>query len=131
MDAVFDEGIGSWFPHSLGAGFQPLTPDEPAMSRLEALGWRRAVIPAGRYPGLAAAHACIDFSGWPLYTRASLPDDVAYDVCGALSARKDWIPWDERSYKGIDQIGRDTEETPLDVPLHPGAERWYREHAGG
>jgi hypothetical protein len=23
----------------------------------------------------------------------------------------------------------DTETTPMDVPLHPGSERWYREHA--
>jgi hypothetical protein len=26
-------------------------------------------------------------------------------------------------------MGRESEETPMDVPLHPGAERWYREHA--
>jgi TRAP-type uncharacterized transport system substrate-binding protein len=25
---------------------------------------------------------------------------------------------------------RETEATPMDVPLHPGAARWYREHAG-
>lgn len=130
VDAVFDEGIGTWLPVALAAGYQPLTPDEAAMRPLEAMGWRRAVIPAGRFPGLAVDHTCIDFSGWPLYTRASLPDDVAYDVCGALSARKEWIPWDDRAFTGMDQIGRDTEATPLDVPLHPGAERWYREHAG-
>ena len=29
----------------------------------------------------------------------------------------------------IDQLGRDTEATPLDVPLHPGAERWYQGHS--
>jgi len=23
---------------------------------------------------------------------------------------------------------RESEATPMDVPLHPGAERWYREH---
>jgi hypothetical protein len=28
-------------------------------------------------------------------------------------------------------IARETDATPMDVPLHPGAERWYREHAGG
>ena len=129
VDVVFDEGIGTWLPAALGAGYEPMTPDAAVLQPLEAMGWRRAVIPAGRYDGLNVDHACIDFSGWPLYTRASLPDDVAYDVCGALAARSEWIPWDERSFTGIAQIGRDTEETPLDVPLHPGAERWYREHA--
>ena len=24
--------------------------------------------------------------------------------------------------------GRGTDATPRDVPLHPGAEKWYREH---
>jgi TRAP-type uncharacterized transport system substrate-binding protein len=23
----------------------------------------------------------------------------------------------------------ESDTTPMDVPLHPGAERWYREHA--
>jgi hypothetical protein len=35
----------------------------------------------------------------------------------------------EEDYKSIAQLGSDTEETPIDVPLHPGAERWFREHA--
>ena len=29
----------------------------------------------------------------------------------------------------VAQMGRETEATPMDVPLHPGAARWYREHA--
>jgi hypothetical protein len=57
-----------------------------------------------------------------------LPDEVAYDVCAALHAREEWIPWED-TYTGIDQLGRDTDATPIDVPLHPGAERWYRERA--
>jgi TRAP-type uncharacterized transport system substrate-binding protein len=24
-------------------------------------------------------------------------------------------------------MGRESDSTPMDVPLHPGAERWYRE----
>jgi len=27
-------------------------------------------------------------------------------------------------------MGRESNATPMDVPLHPGAERWYREHVG-
>ena len=40
------------------------------------------------------------------------------------------IPWEEGAYTGIGQLGRDTEATPLDVPLHPGAEQWYKQHQG-
>ena len=34
-----------------------------------------------------------------------------------------WAP-----YKGIGALGEETEATPRDVPLHPGAARWFREH---
>ena len=55
---------------------------------------------------------------------------VAPLVCGAIAARDFEMPFEE-DYKGIAQLGRDTEETPIDVPLHPGAERWFREHTQG
>ncbi len=130
IDAVFDEGItnNNWFDEGLAAGYRPLSPEEPILRQLEAIGWRRVVIPAGRFPHLKADYECIDYGGWPLYTRESLPDDVAYQVCGALHARSEEIPWEKGAFTGIDQLGRDTEATPLDVPLHPGATRWYREH---
>jgi TRAP-type uncharacterized transport system substrate-binding protein len=127
VDAIIDEGIGTWLAPALKAGYLPVTPEEPVMSRLEAIGWRRAILPTSRYPSLSADQVCIDFGGWPVYTRASVPDEMAYDFCAALHAREKWVPW-EPSFTGLDQLGRDTEATPLDVPLHPGAERWYREH---
>jgi len=37
------------------------------------VGWRRVIIPAGRYAGLDVDHVCLDFGGWPLYTRLCLP----------------------------------------------------------
>ncbi len=84
-----------------------------------------------RYPQLTRDHACIDFSGWPLYAGDALPDQVAYDVCSAFAAREDEMPWDESSYTSIAQVFHETEATPMDVPLHPGAARWYEEHGAG
>jgi TRAP-type uncharacterized transport system substrate-binding protein len=127
IDAIFDEGLVLWFDQALGTGMQPVPLDDFALEKLQALGWRRAVIPKGRYPHLKADHECIDYSGWPLYTRASLPDEDAYKVVDAICARKDEIYWED-SYTGIGQLGQDTDATPRDVPLHPGAEKWYREH---
>jgi TRAP-type uncharacterized transport system substrate-binding protein len=129
VDAIFDEGIGTWFPVALAAGFLPLTPEPAVMGPLEKIGWRSANIPAGHYPGLKADHTCIDFSGWPLYTRESAPDDMVEKVCAGLFTRNEWIPWDDRSYTGISQIGSDSDATPLDVPLHPAAERFYKARA--
>ncbi len=127
IDAVFDEGLGTWFDKALAAGLEPITLEEPIFQQLEALGWRRAVILARRYPHLKTDHVCIDYGGWPLYTRASLPEEDAYKVCAALKARESEIPWEKNNYTGIGQLGQDTEATPLDVPLHPGAAQWYRE----
>jgi TRAP-type uncharacterized transport system substrate-binding protein len=127
IDAVFDEGIGNWIEPALRAGFRLITLEESVLRQLEAIGWRRVIISAGRYAGLDVDHVCLDFGGWPLYTRASLPDEQAYLICSALQEREELIPWDERVYSGLDQLGRDTEATPIEVPFHPGAERWYRE----
>jgi len=71
----------------------------------------------------------LDFSGWPIYSSASLPDDTAYDICGALAARAAEVPWEAGTNGSALRMGRESEATPMDVPLHPGAERWYREHA--
>ena len=126
IDAVFDEGISVWFEKALKAGMKPITLEDFAFTKLVALGWRRVPIPAGRFPSLSVEYSCIDFSGWPLYTRASLPDETAYKVCAAIQAREEQIRW-EGSYTGLGQLGQDTDATPLDVPLHPGAAHWYRE----
>jgi TRAP-type uncharacterized transport system substrate-binding protein len=127
IDAIFDEGLVLWFEEALAAGMEPISLEESTFKKLEALGWRRVVIPAGRYPHLKSDHSCLDYSGWPLYTRASLPDEDAYKIVDAINARKDEIFW-ESSYTGVGQLGQDTEATPRDVPLHPGAAKWYKEH---
>ena len=127
IDAIFDEGLVHWFDEALAAGMQPVVLEEHALKQLESIGWHRAVIPAGRFPHLNSDHLCLDYGGWPLYTRESLADEDAYKVCEAIHARESEIYW-ESSYVGIGQLGRETEATPMDVPLHPGAARWYREH---
>jgi TRAP-type uncharacterized transport system substrate-binding protein len=131
VDIVLDEGIVTWLGTALDEGFGPLELDEPTLAKLEAVGWRRAILPKERYPQMKKDSVCIDYSGWPIYTRASLDDDDAYKICAAIAARANEIPWDANAYTGIDQLGRDTEATPLEVPLHPGAARWYREQGFG
>ena len=127
LDVVFDEGIPAWLNHGLEHGLQPLELEEDVFSQMEAIGWRRVVLPKERFPLLERDIMTIDYSGWPLYTRESLPDEVAYKVCAAIAERAEFIRW-ESSYTGVGQLGQETEATPLDVPLHPGAEQWFREH---
>jgi TRAP-type uncharacterized transport system substrate-binding protein len=128
IDAVFDEGLPLWLDSALATGMKPVTLDDFAFKFLvDDLGWRKFTIKPGRFKNLKEEYTCIDYSGWPLYTRASLPEEDAYKICDAMLARKDEIYWEE-SFSGIGQLGQDTDATPRDVPLHPGAEKWYREH---
>ena len=126
IDVVFDEGIPGWLNTGLERGLKPLEMEDGILSQMEAIGWRRVVLPKERFPLLDHDIVTIDYSGWPLYTRESLPEETAYKVCAAIAQRAEHIRW-ESSYTGIAQIGVETEATPLDVPLHAGAERWYRE----
>lgn len=128
IDLVFDEGIRTWLDAALAAGLVPLETEPEVFAHLSALGWRRMNLAKERFPLLPRDYDCIDFSGWPLYTRASLPDQVAYDVCAAFAARAGEMPWEAGTYTGVGQLFHETDATPMGVPLHSGAARWYEEH---
>ena len=57
-----------------------------------------------------------------------LADGSAWrDFCRALDASKDRIPWAEDAPLPLAQMVRDTPEGHLEVPLHPAAEKFWRE----
>jgi hypothetical protein len=126
VDIVLDEGINGWAEVALQNGMQLITLEDEIFTQMQAIGWRRAVLPQSYSQYLESDHECIDYSGWPLYTRASLADDDAYRVCASLNARSQYMPW-ENPVDSAAHLGLDAEPTPLDVPLHPGAARWYHE----
>jgi TRAP-type uncharacterized transport system substrate-binding protein len=128
IDAVLDEGVRTWAGTALAAGFVPIQLDKAAFEYLATLGWHRSILRAGHFPGLEKDHACVDFSGWPLYARASLPDSVVFEVCAAFAAREGEMPWEDGLYEGLPHIFTETDSTPMDVPLHSGVERWLGKH---
>jgi TRAP-type uncharacterized transport system substrate-binding protein len=130
LDAIFDEGIKTWLDEALACGLAPIELDRAEFEQLGRLGWRRVSLPKARFARLSRDVDTLDFSGWPIYASASLAEEIAYDVCGALAARTAEIPWERGTQGTVGQMGRETHATPMDVPLHPGAERWYCEHAG-
>jgi TRAP-type uncharacterized transport system substrate-binding protein len=123
VEAVFDEGIGHGLNDALAVGMQPISLEEHVLQQLQSLGWRRATIPDSDVTS-------IDFSGWALYTRDAVPEEAIYQVCDALCARSGEVPWETGAYTDFGQLGRDGTATPMDVPLHPGAARWFERHAG-
>jgi TRAP-type uncharacterized transport system substrate-binding protein len=127
IDAVFDEGIKVWLNEALAAGLVPLELDAAEFDAMGKLGWRKVVLPKSRFPGLAKDVDTLDFSGWPIYCNASLPEQVAYDICAALAAREPEIPFEKGTNGNAIQMVTETDMTPMDVPLHSGSERWLRE----
>ncbi len=129
IDAVFDEGIKVWLNEALTAGLQPIELETSEFDAMGRLGWRKVTLPKARFPQLSGDVETLDFSGWPIYASAALPDAIAYDICGALAAREAEIPFEAGSGSTALTMMHEAELTPMDVPLHPGAERWYREHS--
>jgi TRAP-type uncharacterized transport system substrate-binding protein len=127
IHAIFDEGASTWGNMALELGMSFLPLEEALLERLEAAGLRRAGIEKKDFPKLAADVPSLDFSGWPIYTHQDTADSLVADFCTALEASKDRIPWAEEGPLPLARMVRDTPEGCLEVPLHPAAERFWRE----
>ena len=69
----------------------------------------------------------VDFSGWPMVVHAGMADEVAYALCEAIEARKALMLTDNFKPLDMTQVCANDPEAPYDVPLHPGARRFYRD----
>ena len=126
-DAIFDEAVHQWTDTALELGMRFLPIEESIVLRLENLGFKRAVIPKANYPKLKEDVLTLDFSGWPVFTHANVPDEFITTFCAALEARKDRISWRGIGPLPLESMCRDTPEGPLTIPLHPAAERFWKE----
>jgi TRAP transporter TAXI family solute receptor len=82
-----------------------------------------ATIPAGTYTGQDAdvpTAAVVNF----LATHSEVSDDLAYAMTKSLWDNLDEL---EAAHAAAKAIKRDQALTGMPVPLHPGAERYYRE----
>ena len=125
---VIDEGLDSWGDVAVKHGFVFLPFAKKALVKLERYGFRRAPLGGGRLKGpFDPATEVVDYSGWPIVARADFPDELAYQFVAALEKIREEIPYDSAEIPAMSSFCRSTEEGPLDIPLHPGAERYYRE----
>ena len=125
--AIFDEGASAWGNMALELGMDFLSLDEGILGQLEQSGLRRGTIAKTSFPKLAADVPTLDFSGWPIYTHANTPDQMVADFCRALEESKQSIPWAHDLPLPLANMVQDTPEGHLEVPLHPAAERFWRE----
>jgi TRAP-type uncharacterized transport system substrate-binding protein len=127
IDAISDEAVGLWGDQALEADMRFLSLDEPLLEKLEAMGFRRATMTKRQCSKLEDDVLTLDFSGWLVFTRADVPDEVVRAFCRGLEARKDKIPWQGEGPLPLEKMCRDTPEGPLDIPLHPAAAEYWRE----
>jgi TRAP-type uncharacterized transport system substrate-binding protein len=127
IDAIFDEGSDEWLAEALAAGLRVLPLAESTLRKLELMGYRRAVLSRAQYPLLSADVPTIDFSGWPIFVNAELDDGLVRRICAALDARRGTIPWQGDGPLPVERMSRNESDTPLDIPLHPAAELYWRE----
>jgi hypothetical protein len=126
LDAIFDEGVSGWIDAAFDAGMSILTIAEATVRHVEALGYRRAIVEKRLYPKLPRDILTVDFSGWPIFVHAQLPDALVAQICRALDMRKALIPWEGDGPLPIERMCRNESDTPLDVPLHPGALQFWK-----
>jgi TRAP-type uncharacterized transport system substrate-binding protein len=127
INAVFDEGIKSWGQSAIDAGFRYLPVEGNILKKLTVIGYRASVLPKSRFPALPRDVPTVDFSGWPMVVNAAMPEDVAYALCEAIEMRKALMPTDNFKPLNMAQLCANDQEAPYDVPLHPGAQRFYLE----
>jgi TRAP-type uncharacterized transport system substrate-binding protein len=127
LDAVWDEALPLFAPRAIELGMRFLAIDEPQLAALEADGLRRAAITDEEYPGLGETVWSLDFSGWPVFCLTSAPDEMIYKFCAGLEARKERIPWLGDGPLPLERLCQDNKDGALYLPLHPGAERFWRE----
>jgi TRAP transporter TAXI family solute receptor len=97
---------------------------KPLLDRMVAeLGYRHVTLPVGYLPGVTEAIPTIERSGQAVIGRADMPDDFAYTLTKAMDERRLDYLWTIRPFASDPRQVWKLE----DLPLHPGAERYYRE----
>jgi TRAP-type uncharacterized transport system substrate-binding protein len=127
VDAMFEEGLGDWLAPALDAGMVVLPLGAAAIERLQTMGYRPGLVERALYPQLPSDVPTIDFSGWAIFVHADLPDDLVRQLCAALDERKHLIPWQGDGPLPLERMCSDSPATPIDVPLHPAAAKFWRE----
>src|SRR5579884_2089467 len=132
-DALFFEAITLW--PKLGQKSYRLFPIHRLI--LEGLyhhyGFERANVEPGELPGVTQPIPCVDFSQWLIVTREDVPEEVAYLAASiivedrqAFESRYTSLPLNQSALHYPMQPEEMCRSVP--IPLHAGAERYYREH---
>jgi len=83
----------------------------------------RGIIPAGLYRGIERPIPTVVRTGTVIYGRDEMPDDFAYAVAKAIDEQQALLQWRHMAFS----YNIHTVWNGYEVPLHPGAARYYKE----
>jgi TRAP transporter TAXI family solute receptor len=134
-NAVFNEAImvPQWHELVEKVPMRFIPMEQKVLDKLAAdYGLKAGVFPKGRLKADRDI-ACIDWSDWALLVRDDMPEDLAYRITAIMVEERAEM---ESRYRHL-PLDRSPMTYPIDpysmwqgigAPLHPGAERYYREH---
>jgi uncharacterized protein len=83
----------------------------------------RGIIPVGLYRGVMRPIPTVVRTGTVIYGRDDMPDDFAYAVAKAMDEQQELLQWKHLPFSyNVRTVWKAGE-----VPLHPGAARYYKE----
>ena len=94
-----------------------------ALAKDESLGLTRVTARWGLLRGVDRPIDTVARSGHAIFARDDMPDEAAYDAAKAIEDHRSALKWFIRPYAYDSQ----SVWSNGDVPLHPGAARYYRE----
>ena len=131
MNAVFDEAImtPAWKEIADNVDLTFLPVDRDVLEAVERMyGMRSTVIPKGRLRGVNQDIPTIDFAQWIIYCREDLPDRLVYLMMEGIEQQRQQIESLFRPGQGLTSEIKLSEMCKgLELPMHPGAEQFYRE----
>ncbi len=122
--AGFPTGSVVELTSSVGAELVPITGPE-AEGIIKKYGFfAKDVIPEGTYEGIGKTESISVGAQWVV--SAKVDDDLVYEICKAIWNEKSRALMDKGHAKGK-MITLETALDGIGIPLHPGAERYYKE----
>jgi len=131
FDAIFDEAImtNRWKSLTERYDLEFLSIEEEIIDCLVEDGWSRGVLPKGRFRGVDRDVPGIDFSGWFLFCREDMDEELAYYTIQAIDDQQKQInEWFDAPTSGMtEHVDMRELARNLPIPLHPGAQAYYRD----
>jgi TRAP transporter TAXI family solute receptor len=83
----------------------------------------RGTVPVGLYRGVVRPIPTVVRSGTVIYGRDDMPEDFAYTVAKAMDEQQELLQWKHLNFSyNVRNVWK-----AYEVPLHPGAARYYKE----